>query len=59
MWLIVKKIKQANGIVIPVLILNEQSEIWEFSDKNEAMVICDAFRINSDSGHEYTVVGHD
>ena len=59
MWLIVKKIKQNNGVEIPVLILNDQSEVLEFKDKAEAVSMRDIFQKNSDSGHEYAVVGHD
>ena len=59
MWLIVKKIKQQNGVEIPVLILNGESEVLEFTEKQKAEKMRDVFQKNSDSGHVYAVVGHD
>lgn len=59
MWVIVKKIKLENGIELPVLILNEQSEIMEFVDKIKAERMRDVLQVNSDSGHQYEIMGSD
>ena len=59
MWIIVKNIKQNNGIIIPVLMLNSQAEVLEFTDRNEAEAMRNIFQKNSDSGHEYVIKGHD
>jgi hypothetical protein len=55
MFVIVKNVKKKNGKVLPVILLNSQSEIWEFNSFDDAMDIKDAFENNSDSGHIYSV----
>jgi hypothetical protein len=55
MFVIVKNVKKKNGKVLPVILLNSQSEIWEFNNFESAMDIKDAFETNSDSGHIYSV----
>lgn len=55
MFVIVKNVKKKNGKVLPVILLNSQSEIWEFNDFESAMDIKDVFETNSDSGHIYSV----
>jgi hypothetical protein len=55
MFVIVKNVKKKNGKVLPVILLNSQSEIWEFNDFESAMDIKDVFETNSDSGHNYSV----
>ena len=55
MWVILKKVKNNNGIELPVILLNSQSEIWEFESEDDATVMKDIFEKNSDSGYEYTV----
>ena len=55
MFVIVKNVKKKNGKVLPVILLNSHSEIWEFNSFDEAMNIKDAFETNSDSGHVYSV----
>lgn len=55
MFVIVKNVKKKNGKVLPVILLNSHSEIWEFSSFDEAMNIKDVFENNSDSGHIYSV----
>jgi hypothetical protein len=55
MWVIVKIIKNLNGIELPVIILNSQNEIWEFDTIEEADKMRIVFETNSDSGHKYIV----
>jgi hypothetical protein len=55
MFVIVKNVKKKNGKVLPVILLNSHSEIWEFNSFDEAMNIKDVFENNSDSGHVYSV----
>jgi hypothetical protein len=55
MWVIVKIIKNLNGIELPVIILNSQNEIWEFDTMEEADKMRIVFETNSDSGHKYIV----
>lgn len=55
MWVIIKKIKLDSGIELPVIILNSESEIWEFDVLEEAENMVEIFNKNSDSKHEYIV----
>jgi hypothetical protein len=56
MYVIVKHIKlEDNRKKVPVILLNTQSEIWEFDTEKEAEKMRDIFELNSDSGHEYEV----
>lgn len=55
MWVIVKFIKNLNGVELPVIILNCQNEIWEFESEDEANKMREIFELNSDSGHKYTI----
>jgi len=55
MWVILKKVKNDNGIELPVILLNSQSEIWEFESEDDVMNMKDIFEKNSDSGYEYVV----
>ena len=40
---------------VPVIILNSESEIWEFETEKETEKMRDIFELNSDSGHKYEV----
>ncbi len=56
MYVIVKHIKlEDSRKKVPVILLNTQSEIWEFDTEKEAEKMRDIFELNSDSGHEYEV----
>jgi hypothetical protein len=55
MWVIVKMMKNLNGVMIPVILLNGQSEIWEFETEDEAIEMKNIFSKNSDSGYVYEV----
>jgi|TARA_R110000868_G_scaffold84_13_gene910 hypothetical protein len=56
MYVIVKHIKLDDSRKkVPVILLNTQSEIWEFDTEREAEKMREIFELNSDSGHEYEV----
>ena len=56
MYVIIKNVKnKKTGKSLPVIILNSDSEVWEFATINEAETMKDIFQTNSDSGHEYHV----
>ena len=55
MWVIVKMVENSNKVKLPVIILNGQSEIWEFESEEQATNMKNIFETNSDSGHEYLI----
>jgi hypothetical protein len=55
MYVIVKHIKKDDNKRLPVILLNTQSEIWEFDTLSEAELMKDIFQTNSDSNHKYEV----
>jgi hypothetical protein len=56
MYVIVKHIKlDENKKKVPVILLNTESEIWEFDTEKEAEKMKTLFELNSDSGHKYEV----
>jgi len=56
MYVIVKHIKlNENKKRVPVILLNSESEIWEFDTEMEAEIMKETFQLNSDSGHIYEV----
>jgi hypothetical protein len=56
MFVIVKNVKKKKtGVIIPVILLNTQHEVWEFDTIEEAEKMSDLFETNSDSGHSYVV----
>jgi hypothetical protein len=48
-------IKNSNGKMLPVIILDGDGEIWEFTNEKDAEKIRSAFKNNSDSGYTYFV----
>jgi hypothetical protein len=42
-------------VVLPVVILDANSEVWEFPTSEDAEHIRDIFETNSDSGYKYEV----
>lgn len=40
---------------LPVVLLNADTEIWEFETLEEATKMKEIFETNSDSGHKYEV----
>ncbi len=59
MFVIIKYVKTNNnrisGKKLPVILLNVETEVWEFDTIEEAEKMKDIFQINSDSGHVYKV----
>ena len=55
MYLIIKRIKTESKKRVPVIILNGESEIWEFETEKEAEKMREIFELNSDSGYKYEV----
>jgi len=56
MYVIVKHVKlYENKKRVPVILLNSESEIWEFDTEKEAEKMREVFELNSDSGHKYEV----
>lgn len=56
MYVIIKQIKnRKTGRWLPVILLNSNSEVWEFETLSEAELMKDIFQNNSDSGHIYEV----
>ena len=54
-YLIIKEIKSDNGKVLPVVLLDSQSDVMEFDNREEADKMASVLNVNSDSGHTYRV----
>ena len=54
-YLIIKEIKSDNGKVLPVVLLDSQSDVIEFDNREEADKMAAVLNVNSDSGHTYRV----
>jgi len=56
MYVIIKHVKiNDNRKRLPVVLLNSDTEIWEFESMEEATRMKEIFETNSDSGHKYEV----
>ena len=55
MYVIVKYIKNKNNKELPVILIDNQSEILEFSSIEEAEKMKEIFQKNSDSNYKYEV----
>ena len=55
MFVIIKHIKTENKKRVPVILLNSDSEIWEFETEKVAEEMREVFELNSDSGYKYEV----
>jgi hypothetical protein len=55
MYVILKHIKNKTNKVLPVILVDNQSEILEFNSLDEAEKMRDIFQKNSDSGYKYEV----
>lgn len=55
MYVIIKHIKTESKKRVPVIILNGESEIWEFETEKEVEKMREIFELNSDSGYKYEV----
>lgn len=55
MYCIIKVIKNENGKDLPVIMLDNSDEVWEFETLESAEKIALILEKNSDSGYEYFV----
>jgi len=58
MYVIVKHVRvdsNNRSKKVPVILLNSDTEVWEFETKEDAEEMKDIFQTNSDSGHVYEV----
>lgn len=55
MYCIIKLIKGVNGIELPVVMLDNMGEVWEFENADEAIKMSEILTKNSDSGYRYFV----
>jgi hypothetical protein len=58
MYVIIKHVKTVSNIPnkrLPVILLNSNTEVWEFDTPEEAEEMKNIFQTNSDSGHIYEV----
>jgi len=55
MYVIIKHVKTQNNSLLPVIMLDTQSEVWEFDNKDKAQEMANILNTNTDSGHKYEV----
>ena len=55
MYCIIKLMKNVNGIELPVILLDNNDEVWEFDSADDAINISEILTKNSDSGYRYYV----
>jgi len=56
MYIIIKHMKnKKTGKMLPVVLIDSQSEVLEFDYKTEAEKLCEILNSNTDSGHIYTI----
>jgi hypothetical protein len=55
MYVIVKHVKTQTNRSLPVIMLDTQSEVWEFDNKDKAQEMANILNANTDSGHKYEV----
>jgi len=54
-FVIIKNVSLPNNQILPVIMLNEQGEVWEFNDKNKVQEMVNILNANTDSGHKYEI----
>jgi hypothetical protein len=54
-YCIVKLMKNDNGIELPVILLDNHDEVWEFDNVDEAIKMSEILTKNSDSGYRYYI----
>lgn len=55
MYVILKYVKINKNIILPVIMLDTQDEVWEFDNEDQAQKIVNILNINTDLGHKYEV----
>jgi hypothetical protein len=54
-FVIIKNVSLPNNRILPVIMLNEQGEVWEFDDKDKVQEMVNILNANTDSGHKYEI----
>lgn len=54
-FVIIKNVSLQNNRILPVIMLNEQGEVWEFDDKDKVQEMVNILNTNTDSGHKYEI----
>jgi hypothetical protein len=54
-FIIIKHVKRSNDRIVPVILLDTNHEVLEFSTEDEAKSLAELLEVNSDSGHKYEV----
>ena len=54
-YCIIKLMKTDGGIELPVVLLDNHDEVWEFEDVDIAIKMSEILTKNSDSGYRYFV----
>ena len=54
-YCIIKLMKTENGIELPVVLLDNHDEVWEFDNVDIAIKTAEILTKNSDSGYRYFV----
>ena len=58
MYVIIKNVLKPNSVPVkylPVILLNSDTEVWEFDTEEEAEKMKEIVQANSDSDHKYQV----
>ena len=55
MYCIIKLMKNVNGVELPVILLDNNDEVWEFDSADDAINISEILTKNSDSGYRYYI----
>jgi hypothetical protein len=55
MYCIIKLMKNVNGIELPVVLLDNNDEVWEFENVDFAIKMSEILTKNSDSGYRYYI----
>ncbi len=51
MYVIIKHVKTQDDRTLPVIMLDTQSEVWEFDNRDKAQEMVNILNTNTDSGH--------
>lgn len=55
-YVIIKTIRdKVTGVLLPVIMLDSQSEILEIDNEAQVLQLVELMNANTDSGHKYTV----
>ena len=55
MYCIIKLMKNVNGVELPVILLDNNDEVWEFENVDFAIKMSEILTKNSDSGYRYYI----